>query len=128
MARIWKETSSVLKKTAWMKAMQMALGLHPFSDTGKKGRGRPKAPRLKPDDAQALVPPLTITLPAQPPAEETYCYCQQGSFGEMIACDNKKCPIEWYHVGCVGLQTTPEGLKTWYCPDCRPARRGSKRK
>ncbi|KAG5643895.1 hypothetical protein DXG03_009466 [Asterophora parasitica] len=102
---------------------------------GRKGRGKPKGQ----EDPRPQFPPLTITLPAQPvvtasgaaAAEETYCYCQQGSFGEMIACDNKKCPREWYHIGCVGLQDiAPEGLKTWYCPDCRPARSrgGPKRK
>ncbi|GLB35198.1 putative germ-line stem cell division [Lyophyllum shimeji] len=116
-------------------AQDLQEEIAPVPGPGKKGRGRPKGARLKSDEVQTQgAPPLTITLPAQAGAtvsetpEETYCYCKQGSFGEMIACDNKKCPIEWYHVGCVGLQTTPEGMKTWYCPDCRPARRGPKRK
>ena len=32
-----------------------------------------------------------------------YCTCQRISFGEMIACDNDDCPIEWFHYGCVGI-------------------------
>ncbi|KAG6910903.1 hypothetical protein DXG01_006586 [Tephrocybe rancida] len=65
--------------------------------TGKRGRGKAKGSRQKSADANAAsTPPLTITLPAQPaPVEETFCVCHQGSFGEMIACDNKKCDTEW---------------------------------
>jgi hypothetical protein len=29
--------------------------------------------------------------------EPTYCICSQVSFGEMIACDNEDCSIEWFH-------------------------------
>lgn len=34
-----------------------------------------------------------------------YCTCKGASFGNMIACDNKKCldRSNWYHMGCVGL-------------------------
>nr|CAB3256145.1 inhibitor of growth protein 1 [Phallusia mammillata] len=50
------------------------------------------------------------------PDEPTYCLCGQVSFGQMIGCDNKKCPIEWFHFSCVGLTHNPKGK--WYCPDC----------
>ena len=36
----------------------------------------------------------------------------------MIACDNKKCPVEWYHYDCVGL--TEEPGRRWLCPTCQP--------
>jgi hypothetical protein len=39
--------------------------------------------------------------------EPKYCYCGQGSFGEMIACDNDDCPMEWFHLGCTGLRAVP---------------------
>ena len=32
-----------------------------------------------------------------PHSEPTYCICSQVSFGEMIACDNEDCSIEWFH-------------------------------
>jgi hypothetical protein len=54
-------------------------------------------------------------------AEETYCLCKRVSFGQMIACDDKRCKIEWYHMGCVGLTATPAGK--WYCPDCTARRK-----
>lgn len=50
--------------------------------------------------------------------QEVYCRCRshiQGS--NMIACDNTKCKIEWFHYECVGITTPPEG--EWYCDECR---------
>lgn len=60
------------------------------------------------------------------PDEPTYCVCQQISFGEMIGCDNSRCPIEWFHFSCVGLSTKPKGK--WYCPSCRGERSNIQRK
>jgi len=50
------------------------------------------------------------------PDEPTYCICNQVSYGEMIACDNVDCDIEWFHYNCVGLTAAPKGK--WYCPNC----------
>lgn len=49
--------------------------------------------------------------------EDLYCFCQQVSYGEMVACDNPTCKYEWFHYDCVGLKEIPNGV--WYCPDCR---------
>ena len=46
--------------------------------------------------------------------EPRYCYCNEVSFGEMVACDNDACPREWFHLSCVGL-TKPPG-KNGMCP------------
>jgi hypothetical protein len=32
--------------------------------------------------------------------EQTYCICDQISFGQMIGCDNSNCKIEWFHFDC----------------------------
>lgn len=45
--------------------------------------------------------------------EPTYCFCKNVSYGDMIACDNKECPYEWFHFPCVGLSAKPEGK--WFC-------------
>ncbi|KAI8984478.1 hypothetical protein BDF20DRAFT_392351 [Mycotypha africana] len=50
------------------------------------------------------------------PNEPVYCYCNQVSFGEMVACDNPDCEVEWFHLECVGLQTPPKGK--WFCRNC----------
>ena len=50
------------------------------------------------------------------PNEPTYCVCHQVSYGEMIGCDNLDCPIEWFHLPCIGISYPPKGK--WYCPIC----------
>jgi hypothetical protein len=47
---------------------------------------------------------------------QVYCFCQQVSFGEMVACDNEACEREWFHLPCVGLTSPPQGK--WYCDEC----------
>ncbi|XP_024399799.1 PHD finger protein ING1 isoform X2 [Physcomitrium patens] len=58
---------------------------------------------------------VELDLPVDP-NEPTYCYCGQVSYGEMIACDNSECKIEWFHFDCVGIKERPKGK--WYCSDC----------
>lgn len=60
------------------------------------------------------------------PNEERYCYCNQISFGDMVACESgTKCLYEWFHYSCVGLTEEPPGV--WYCPECA-AKKKKKRK
>ncbi|KAK5116861.1 hypothetical protein LTR85_009121 [Meristemomyces frigidus] len=54
------------------------------------------------------------------PNEPKYCYCNRGSYGEMVACDNDACPREWFHLGCTELREAPGEDKMWYCKECRP--------
>ncbi|CAD0109385.1 unnamed protein product [Aureobasidium uvarum] len=56
---------------------------------------------------------------AEDPDEPKYCYCGQGSFGEMIACDNDDCPMEWFHLGCTGLRAVPGDNVKWFCDVCK---------
>lgn len=48
--------------------------------------------------------------------DEKWCICRKPSAGLMLACDNAKCPTEWFHAKCVGLKSVP---KKWFCPKCR---------
>ena len=52
------------------------------------------------------------------PNEPVYCYCQRVSFGEMIACDNEECAIEWFHFDCVGLTPENRPKGKWFCKEC----------
>jgi hypothetical protein len=45
--------------------------------------------------------------------EPVYCFCKYLSYGDMVKCDNPKCPHEWFHFHCVGLKNFPKGK--WYC-------------
>ncbi|EEP80475.1 predicted protein [Uncinocarpus reesii 1704] len=51
--------------------------------------------------------------------ELRYCYCNQVSFGEMVACDMENCPREWFHLSCVGLTKPPSENVKWYCKECK---------
>ena len=65
------------------------------------------------------------------PNEPKYCYCNRGSYGEMVACDNERCRREWFHLGCTELREAPGEEEVWYCRECRPAisrKRGGKGK
>ncbi|KAK9387102.1 hypothetical protein V1515DRAFT_602891 [Lipomyces mesembrius] len=53
--------------------------------------------------------------------QKTYCICNDVSYGDMIACDDKNCKIEWYHLGCVNMKRPPNG--EWICPLCTERRR-----
>ncbi|KAJ1418466.1 plan Homeodomain finger of tumor Supressor Ing4 [Ochromonadaceae sp. CCMP2298] len=50
------------------------------------------------------------------PNEPVYCVCNRIAFGDMIACDNEECPIEWFHYTCVNLTRKPRN--SWICPTC----------
>jgi inhibitor of growth protein 3 len=60
--------------------------------------------------------------------DRKYCFCHRISFGEMVGCENDKCPYEWFHLGCVGLKEAPNAQEVWYCPECRPKFTGQGRK
>lgn len=91
--------------------------------------GGPAAPVQRPENltqldikagrnkGQPFIPAvqMEIDLPVDP-NEPTYCYCNRVSYGEMIACDNPECKIEWFHFDCVGIVVRPRGK--WYCTDC----------
>ncbi|KAL3620077.1 hypothetical protein CASFOL_034989 [Castilleja foliolosa] len=68
---------------------------------------------------------MELDLPVDP-NEPTYCFCNQVSYGEMVACDNPDCKIEWFHYGCVGLKEQPKGK--WYCSECVGKQRRKKTK
>uniref|UniRef100_A0A183CLH2 PHD-type domain-containing protein n=1 Tax=Globodera pallida TaxID=36090 RepID=A0A183CLH2_GLOPA len=59
------------------------------------------------------------------PNEPRYCFCQQVSFGHMVACDNKDCSLEWFHFDCVDLKASPKGK--WFCPKCRDDKDSTRR-
>lgn len=55
--------------------------------------------------------------------EPRYCYCNQVSYGSMVACDAQDCPREWFHLNCVGLTRAPgkNGTCRFSTPSCRPS-------
>lgn len=94
----------------------------------KKKKGRKKASEGHDLEGQAVAqnPGTAAKTGAVDESEPLYCSCHRISFGDMIACDNNECPIEWFHYECVGLTSVPKGK--WYCPDCRPFMKASTKK
>eukprot|EP01038_Epipyxis_sp_PR26KG_P009106 gene9106-12280_t len=75
---------------------------------GQKKKKR-KANRNKNDssfdpNSSSLNDSNDISMVGVDPNEPVYCTCKKISYGNMIACENENCLIEWYHFGCVGLK------------------------
>ena len=49
--------------------------------------------------------------------KKLWCLCQMESSGDMIACDNLKCDVEWFHFTCMDITAAPDG--EWFCPKCQ---------
>jgi len=63
---------------------------------------------------------------AAPPDEELWCFCRKPDDGrQMVACDNPKCDVSWWHIDCLEnyistnrIGTTPTEDAKWMCPIC----------
>lgn len=69
--------------------------------------------------AEADAPALSALDMAVEAGEPLYCTCRQVAFSDMIACDNKACAVEWFHLPCVGLSRATMPTGRWFCPACR---------
>ncbi|KAL9001323.1 MAG: hypothetical protein Q9169_000214 [Polycauliona sp. 2 TL-2023] len=93
------------KKGAGLAAQQMVAAQHPTTedDNDASMQGEDEEQDAGGDDEEDL----------------RYCYCNGISYGEMVACDMKNCPREWFHLVCVGLTKAPKGNAKWYCDECK---------
>ncbi|KAK9823528.1 hypothetical protein WJX72_003426 [[Myrmecia] bisecta] len=106
-----------------------------------RGTKKDKKSGKKKDKYAALLPQAPLAGPGPPPlpagaeanaapdpTEPVYCICQRVSFGEMIACDNPDCPVEWFHYECVGISPDDPPKGKWYCTDCMQLKKAGKLK
>ncbi|ODQ81113.1 glycosyltransferase family 57 protein [Babjeviella inositovora NRRL Y-12698] len=105
--------------------LAIRLRLKEASSNGLKSKPGRKAKEKKVE----ITAPVPVTKKTKKAAvfeiePELYCTCRDVFYGEMVACDDPKCEIEWYHNGCVGLTTPPRGK--WYCPTCLERRQKTK--
>lgn len=91
------------------------------SRSGTPASQRPTKRQKTEASSSPPVPDKNVSFIDGEDEEVLYCFCQQVSFGNMVACDNPDCQYEWFHYGCVGLSTPPSG--TWYCPSCAKERK-----
>ncbi|KAJ8095111.1 hypothetical protein PM082_010330 [Marasmius tenuissimus] len=96
----------------------------PTNGAAQPARGRTSRRRKpvnkKSQENVAAEPPLKLKITLPPLDQQRYCYCNEISFGEMLACDNSDCKIEWFHLECAGLPMLPQEDESWYCRDCQP--------
>ncbi|KAL2866541.1 putative PHD finger domain protein (Ing1) [Aspergillus lucknowensis] len=93
--------------------------------TQKKNSGN-SAPAMPPPTASDGEESLHEGDDEDEEGEPRYCYCNEISFGEMVACDNDACPREWFHLSCVGLTKPPGRNVKWYCVECKENMRRSR--
>ena len=42
--------------------------------------------------------------------DDKWCYCRcSAALGDMIGCDNDSCPIMWFHMHCLNIDSFPDG-------------------
>jgi inhibitor of growth protein 4 len=90
---------------------------HSTGDTSTSSSAAASSAALKEGSAANISDPTAADNDAKRVSNEpVYCLCRRVAFGEMIACDNEDCLIEWFHFPCVGLTKHPK--KLWFCRDC----------
>ena len=100
-------------------ALQSQMGTPtPSSSSARTGQKRKAATAFRRDSS--------VDDGAADEDSQVYCFCQQVSYGEMVACDNESCEREWFHYPCVGLTSPPQG--TWYCRECLAKMAGQKQR
>lgn len=106
-------------------------GSHTSSETAGSGSQAKRSHKKGASITQASIPAPTIepddegSSPAAELSDELgedgdeprYCYCNEVSYGDMIACDNDECPREWFHLGCVNMDKAPNARTKWFCSD-----------
>ncbi|XP_035230844.1 inhibitor of growth protein 3-like [Stegodyphus dumicola] len=104
----------------------------PKTKVNKKARTNqvvppPEPPQLMDDSEDSSVIEENVTSDwTYDPNEPRYCVCNQVSYGDMVACDHKDCPFEWFHYQCVGITQPPKGK--WFCPQCAASMKRRNRK
>ncbi|KAI8075963.1 uncharacterized protein BX664DRAFT_344597 [Halteromyces radiatus] len=83
---------------------------------------------LSTEDAVHMLKRNAINLSDLPidPNETSFLLLSEWSpMVTMVACDNVRCDIEWFHLDCVGLRAPPKGK--WYCKNCASEVKGKKK-
>lgn len=87
----------------------------------RRGRGNKKQQKQQPvqDDADGDMGEDEDMEDDEGEDDKRYCYCNQRSYGEMVACENDDCLYQWFHTGCLNMKKVPDEDEDWYCPTCR---------
>jgi len=97
-----------------------------FTPPGPPPAEKPRRARMKVTEIKGKVaPPVPVPteVVAEQVEEKLYCICQgpHDNVSQMIGCDAKDCPYQWFHFECVGIVVAPKGK--WFCADCKDRQR-----
>jgi hypothetical protein len=121
--------------TAGLAAAQASAGAPPAAPAQPQPREkqpqqehqkRPDKAAAKAEEEEEEDPPNGDDEGDEEGDEPRYCYCNEVSYGEMVACDNENCARQWFHLRCVGLREAPTTAK-WYCDECKATLKESRR-
>lgn len=106
--------------TRALKIIGLTLLIEKLPDRPKKIQTRrythpASKPTIKPSQRSARLHTIH-DVPTETTQQHEWCVCRRSSFGIMIFCENPACPIKWFHMDCMGIQTAPVG--DWLCPNC----------
>ncbi|KAI8367983.1 hypothetical protein EDC96DRAFT_505961 [Choanephora cucurbitarum] len=108
------DKQSIKKRRIGKEDFNRALKETPRSrNTQTEKNTKPKALPSRKNNSKLKTSDMDMSID---PNEPVYCYCQGVSYGEMVACDNADCDIEWFHIACVDLKAAPKGK--WFCDNC----------
>ena len=85
----------------------------------RRGRGNKKQPQPVAEEVDIEVGEDEEMEDDEGEDDKRYCFCNQRSYGEMVACENDDCPFQWFHTGCLNMKKVPDEDEDWYCPTCR---------
>ena len=102
-----------------IKLLETSIKLHGTPDTTHEEPTKSSTGRKK--GAQSVNRAQELLQTIVDPHEPVYCFCRQIAFGNMVACDNEECSIEWFHCSCVNLTKMPKN--EWLCPTCSQRRK-----
>lgn len=69
---------------------------------------RKKPPKAKPKKCVTTDCEEEVDVAVDDADLPRYCSCDRPSSGDMVACDNESCPLEWFHFECVNIRKIPK--------------------
>jgi hypothetical protein len=129
-------TGTVSKRGSKKNAQPNAATASPAMKPVQNVKSNPPSSAASSVAQEPEYPEPEVEAEAEPEAESEedgdeprYCFCNEVSYGGMVACDNEACPIEWFHLVCVNLEKPPTGRQKWWCSDaCKETYAKSKAK
>ncbi|CAM4729411.1 unnamed protein product [Leuciscus chuanchicus] len=91
----------------------------PLFDSQPTDKNKKRARKNTIKTPLATLQPVNTPQPKRRACEKAVLWCRQPEeLDNMVACDNQNCPIQWFHLGCVGLSSAPAREEAWQCDAC----------